>query len=246
MFRLIVCDGLPKSGSSFFYKCIQELTKSNASFLGRLSGLEGIIDTYNGKPTGFIHNPDRLFQSLLACPDIDSLGRFGVVKVHGAHCLHEDTEVLKTTHFITIRDPLDTARALLDQASKEAELRTSGKPFREAFLKLSTPEAAFDNVLKKLLEIQRIASISKVLLMTYPDFLKPSKRCADIIASVTESSIDRVVDAVMYVDLMSRSGSIWTEFNNGTVGRGAALKDLVQVDKLRSAYSVYNELINES
>jgi hypothetical protein len=238
--KLIICDGLAKSGSTFFFQLIKRIVPTvEPSFLfdGKMPHY---IHTHNGVETGFISDPMLFLQDLKKLegrlPNVDL-----VIKTHFLKDISCEINGLEIIHFITVRDPFDVALALYDQSKREKAQADAGNTFREGFMTLDTVDKALTSAIG-FLRILSKADRRRICLLKYPEFVSMTGSSCDSISSILGVDKETLSSTAKLMDEMSRKGNVWTEFNQGIHGRGASAMERFDPDKAEEALSLYQGL----
>jgi hypothetical protein len=248
---LVLCDGMPKSGSTFLYQVCKKLAKcrgvdSLISCLGNDQYLHKIpgTNTYSG----FSTQPLDLIQSWndYASPlNTVAQGNF-CIKIHllnetcGDGPLKPSIIGHQLAWVVSARDPYDVAQALVDQSQRE--LQKPPKMQRIGFTRLSESSRALRFAVDglKSLEKNLIPGISVFL---YPEFIHGSSRVVQALRKSLSLGLDvsdaNILSELQNVDIAIRSGDIWGEFNKGREGRGASLRDKVDTPLAEEADSIW-------
>lgn len=238
--KLIICDGVVKSGSTFFFQLVQRVMHT----IKPADVFDGKIPDYsytnNGVENGFIWDPILLMQDLKKLegrlPNVNL-----VIKTHYLKEISCEIAELDVIHFITVRDPFDTALALYDQSKREKANADAGKPFRKGFKEIDTLDKALNNAMQFVRKVS-IANSGKVHLLKYPEFVFMKDSCRDLVSSVLGVDKETLSNAAKRVDEMSRKGDVWTEFNQGIHGRGAMAMEMFDPAKAKEASTVFQSL----
>jgi hypothetical protein len=236
---LVLCDGVPKSGSTFLWQVCKRLAKDQGmeslrSILG--SDEHFYIEPGNNTLSGFSNSQCDLIQAWLdaqAATPIQPDKNY-CVKVHILNRLKlEDTPIesyldSSVAWLVTVRDPFDVAQAIIDQAEKE--LQKPAELQRVGFARLSDPDKAMRTALHALQNLRHYHRPG-IFIFPYPDFITGTdtvvanlRQALKLGDSVSDSGIRAEIKAV---DESIRSGKMWGEFNQGRSGRGEALREQV-------------------
>lgn len=232
--RLIVCNGQPKSGSTFFFVLAKRLVSHRecsaddpivAAARAASPALDRIVHHSDGHFTGYLHGTIAQAAAALTTIPLTSAEAL-IVKMHDKAPPPADALPIPTTIVTTFRDPADVMVALRDQSRREA-LRQPDE-VRRTFLEMDDYASALGRAARFLEHLAASFSPANWYL-EYPAFIRPSTAAMAAIGRALHVDPRAVETAAATLDQEIRGGNVWGEFNRGEVGRGRAIiADLVR------------------